>query len=252
MSRYPSPRISLSFARIGAIALLRLRRISRTRLALAALVLALLPWLLIDTTSLLARLASLAEFSLVGATAIGAGALGDDIGSGEYAVIMTHDATPVEVLAGQWAASLAAAVVLVAMQLPLALAGIATPLVGPLLVCLGWLVALLAGWTALMLLLATVIEGKGNALAMVAVFLLPPIAASALLDGLPTTAASTVRAMVRLLPQLTHATAMFAAALGPARAPAIAPIILLASPFFYFALASLRLYRIEPAGRLTQ
>ena len=252
MSRHPSPRNWLSFARIGAIALLRLRRITRTRLALAAVVLVMLPWALVDSPSLLTRLASLAEFTLVGATAIGAGALGDDIDSGEYAIVMTHDAAPVEVLAGQWVASLTAALVLVALQLPIAFGRITTPPVTAILICLGWLAALLAGWMALMLLLATVIEGRGNALAMVTVFLLPPIAASGLLDGLPSTAAQVIRALVRLLPQLTDATTMFGSVLGRARPPALTPIVLLASPFLYFTLASLRLHRIEPAGRLTQ
>ncbi len=241
-----------SLTRINAIAGLRLRRIVRTRLALAAIVLVMLPWALVDSTSLLARLASLAEFTLVGATALGAGALGDDIDSGEYAILVTHDATPVEVLAGQVVASLAGVGVLVAMQLPIAVAGIPTLPVLPLLACLGWLVALVAGWIALMLLLATAIEGKGNALAMIAVILLPPMLASGLLDSLPAAAVGFIRAPLQLLPQPSHATAMFGSAMGQGRTSALPPIVLLTSPFLYFALASLRLRRIEPAGRLTQ
>ena len=62
----------------------------RTRLALAALVLALMPWLLVDSSSLVARFSSLTEFTLVGLTLIGAGALSDDIDSGEYAIAHGH------------------------------------------------------------------------------------------------------------------------------------------------------------------
>jgi len=242
----------ISIARIAAIARLRLRRVLRTRILLAALVLALLPWAVVNGASLVARLSALATFTVAGLTALAAGAVGDDLESGEYAIVMTHGATPVEVLGGQAATGLGVTAILVALQLPIALSGTVIPHVVPLLVCVAWLVALLAGWLALMLLLATFLEGKANAVAMIALFFVPLLLGAELLDHLPRFAAVIVRAALQLLPQIDHATGMFRAILLRAPTPRIAPFVLVASPFIYFALASVRLQRLEPAGRLTQ
>lgn len=251
MTDQTSARPAISLSRIGAIASVRTRRVVRTRLALAALVLALLPWALVDGHVLVARLSSLAEFSLAGLTVLGAGAIGDDLDSGEYAIAMTHDISPIEMLAGQAAASLALGALLVALQLPLALAGIAIPQVVPLLLCMVWLAALLAGWLALMLLLATFLDGKANGVAMIGVLFLPVIDAG-VLERLPHAPAVAIRNVLQLLPQLSHATAMFHLLLYRAPATMVAPFVLILSPLFYFAWASYRLYRFEPAGRLTQ
>ena len=241
-----------SLTRIAALARLRLRRVVRTRLALVALVLALLPWAIVESSSLIARLSALATFTVVGLTALGAGAIADDLESGEYAIVVTHGASPLEVLGGQAAATLMLTAALVGIQLPIAFNGTAIPAIAPLFLCTIWLAAFLAGWLALMLLLATLLEGKANAVAMIAVLFLPLALGAGVLDRLPHLPATVIRGALQLLPQVDQATAMFRASLGRATAPAPTPFVLLASPLLYFALASVRLHRIQPAGRLTQ
>lgn len=241
-----------SLTRIAAIAGVRVRRVVRTRIALAALLFALLPWGAVAGHALITRLAALAEFSVVGLTVLAAGAIGDDISTGEHAIVMTHDSSPLEMLAGQAAASLGLAAIVVALQLPIALAGVAIPNVLPLLLCMAWLAALLAGWLALMLLFATFVDGKGNAIAMIAVLFVPFAVDAGLLERLPPAPAAAVRNALQLLPQVGHATAMFRAVLDRSPTTIATPFVLLASPFIYFAWASYRLYRLEPAGRLTQ
>lgn len=242
-----------SWTRIRAIAAVRIRRVLRTRVALAALVMTLMPWLLVESPAVLPRLVSLAEFSLVGLTVLAAGAISDDLDSGEYAVLVTHDASPLEVLAGQAAASLALTAVLVAIQMPIALAGTAAPSLARLLQCIAWLGALLVAWVALMLLLATFLEGKANAVAMGALLVVVPLlAGSGLLDRLPGVIADAVRIALDCVPQVGHLTLMFRATLDNTPVGILPPVVLLVSPVLYSVLAAMRLRRLEPAGRLTQ
>lgn len=243
----------ISWMRAFAVARVRVQRVLRTRLALASLVLTLTPWLLVDSASLVVRISSLAEFTLVGLTVIGAGVLSDDVDSGEYAIVLSHGCSPFDVLAGQSAASLGLTAILVLLQLPIALAGTATPGIIPLLSSIGWLAALLASWLGMLLLLATMLEGKANSVAMMGMLAIVPLLQSGSLgDHLPPAIAKLLRAGVQLLPQLQQATTMFAAVLGRVPAPASLRVVLLGSPILIFALASVRLYRLEPAGRLTQ
>jgi hypothetical protein len=125
------------------------------------------------------------------------------------------------------------------------------PSVVPLLLCMVWLAALLAGWLALMLLLATFLDGKANAVAMLGVLFLPIVDAT-LLERLPHAPAVAVRNALQTLPQLSHVTTMFRVLLTRSPGTAVAPLVLILSPLFYFAWASFRLYRLEPAGRLSQ
>ena len=243
---------SVSAIRIAAFAQLRCRRVMRTRIMLVALARALGPWALVESSSLIGRLSALASFTVVGLTAVAAGAIADDLDSGEYAIVLTHDASPLEVLGGHAAASIALTAILVALQLPFALHGVAMPPLVPLLVCMVWLAALLAGWLALMLLLATFLEGKANAVAMIAVLLLPAALGAGLLDRIPSAPTAIIRNAMQLLPQATQATTMFRTVLYRTPAPAITPWVLIVSPVFYFAVASARLRRLQPAGRLTQ
>ena len=246
-------RSRFSATRAVALARVRVQRVVRTRLALAALVLALLPWLLVDSDALIARISSLAEFTLVGLTVIAAGALSDDIDSGEYAIAVSHECSPLDVLAGQTIASLGLTAILVLLQLPVAIAHAAIAQTVPLLLSLGWLAALLIGWIGLMLLLATFLDGKANAVAMAGVMAsVPLLLRGGLLDGLPPGLASIARDILGFVPQLEHANAMFRWLLGGHPPPSIVPLLLLVSPIIFFALASLRLHRLEPAGRLTQ
>ena len=253
MTSYSSPQRRISITRVRAVARLRVRRVMRTRILPAALVLTLLPWMLVEGTTLAGRLASLAIFTLIGLTVVGAGAIAEDLDSGEYAIAITHATSPLEVLAGQAGASLALAGALVALQLPIALWGTSPGAhVVPLLLCIAWLAALLAGWLALMLLLATFLEGRANAVAMIVVLFAPLVLDAAVLERLPRVPGTIISSVLRLLPQPSYATTMFRALLYRSPAPTVAPVVLLASPFIYFALASIRLRRIEPAGRLTQ
>ena len=244
---------TISLTRVAAIARVRIIRVIRSRLAIVALLIVLPPWMLVDGGTLLARMSALAEFSVAGLTVVAAGALADDLDNGEYAIAVTHATGPVELLAGYAAASFLLVAALVALQLPIALAGPGWTQVGPALLCIAWLAALLAGWLGLMLLLATWLEGKANALAMAALFVIVPVAlTSGFLDRLPAAPAAIVRSALQLAPQLNHVNAIFRALLYRSSPPALAPVIVLVSPIVYFAFALLRLYRIEPAGRLTQ
>jgi hypothetical protein len=247
-----SRRSPIVLRRMTAVMKVRMRRVVRTRVALAALAFALLPWALVEATTLLGRMSALAEFSLVGLTVLAAGAIGDDLDSGEYAVVLAHDTSPFEVLLGNAAASLVLASALVALQLPLALASVGAGHVMTVLLCLWWLSALLAGWLSLMLLLATVLEGKSNAIAMIPVLFVPLVLQTGLVDRLPRAFALATRTALQLLPQSNHATALFRSITYRTPAPALPPVVLVVSPFLYFALASYRLHRLEPAGRLTQ
>ncbi|MFL5563308.1 MAG: hypothetical protein ACJ79K_17725 [Gemmatimonadaceae bacterium] len=197
-------------------------------------------------------MSALVEFTLVGSTVLAAGAISDDLDDGEYAIALAHDASPLEVLLGQGAASLAFASVLVMLQLPLALVGAASKDIPAISICLVALVVLLAGWLAFMLLLATFLEGKANAIAMIAVLFVPLLLESGLLDRLPRALALTTRHALQLLPQATHATSVFRSVAFRTPIAMDHPVVLVCSPFLYFALASYRLHRLEPAGRLTQ
>ena len=252
MTNRPRRQSTISLKRMAAIAQLRVRRVVRTRILLVALVLSLLPWAIVDGSALVARLSALASFTVAGLTALAAGAVADDLDDGEYAIVMNHDATPLEVLGGQAAATLAMTALLIALQLPLLLRGMHTPPLVPLLLCIAWLTALLAGWLAVMLLFATFLQGKGNAVAMIAVLFLPLALGAGVLDRLPRFASVLVRDALQLVPQLDQVSAMFRAVVTRSAPPAITPFVLVASPIIYFALASMRLGRIQPAGRLTQ
>lgn len=236
-----------------AIARVRVLRVLRTGLGFAALLLAIAPWLLVERSTLYARLSALAEFTVVGLTVLAAGAIADDVDSGEYAILRTHGASAIEVIAGGAIASLALSLILVAVQLPIALHGVAVWHPRALLLCMAWLASLLAGWLGMMLLLGTILPGKANAVAMVGLLIAVPVGlATGVLDRLPAVPAALVRSGLHVLPQLDHANAMLRSAVYRTPASPLAAAVLLASPVVYVALASFRLNRLESAGRLTQ
>lgn len=243
---------TLSTKRIAAIALLRVRNVARTRILLTALVLALLPWAVVENTALISRLSALMTFTVAALTALAAGAIADDLDNGEYAIVVTHGTRPLEVLLGQAVAALGLTAVLLALQLPILLHGTVVPNVAAFLLCIASLSALLLGWLALMLFLATVLEGKANAVAMIAVLILPLALGPGVLDRIPRLPAAIVRAVLQLLPQVDHVTATFRTFLYRAPVPSTTSFALVFLPFFYFALAAIRLNRLQPAGRLTQ
>jgi hypothetical protein len=252
MTEQHPPRRAFSVLRIRAIAATRIRRVVRTRIALAAAVLALLPWSIVDSPLLVGRLSTLAEFSVVGLTVLAAGSIGDDLDSGEFAIAVSHDVSPLEILIGNAAASLLLASLLVAAQLPLVLLGVAAPDPRTVVPCVLALVPLFAGWLALMLLLGTFLDGKGNAIAMVAVLFVPFALQLGLLARLPSRMASIAEQVIRVVPQVNQVTALFRALVERAPVPVLDLAVLIASPFIYFAFATYRLHRLEPAGRLTQ
>ena len=252
MTAAHEPRRMFSFVRVRAIATTRIRRVVRTRIALAAVVFALLPWAVVETHTLLGRLSALTEFSVVGLTVLGAGAISDDLDSGEFAIVVSHDVSPFEILVGNAVVSLALAAALVAAQLPIALAGASIAPVASLLSAVAVLMLLLAGWLALMLVLSTFLEGKANAIAMVVVLFVPFVLDFGLLAQLPRQVAWLAEHAIRLLPQVDQATTLFRALLYRSPPPTLDIVVLVTSPFLYFALASFRLFRLEPAGRLTQ
>lgn len=243
---------AFSVVRFRAIAATRIRRVVRTRVALAAALFALLPWTIVDTPLLLGRLSTLAEFSVVGLTVLAAGSIGDDLDSGEFAIAISHDVSPAEILVGNAAGSLLLASFLVVAQLPPVLRGIAVPDVWIIARCMLALIPFLAGWLALMLLLGTFLDGKGNAIAMVLVLFVPFAVQLGVLVRLPSRMAAISEQAIRVLPQVNQVTAVFRALVERTPLQAIDLTVLIASPFVYFALATYRLHRLEPAGRLTQ
>lgn len=243
---------AISLTRIRAVAVVRLRRLARTRRMILATLMAFLPWLLVDQSLLLARLSALTEFTVVALTVLGAGALAEDLDGGQFSIALTHDCTPVEILAGEAAATLLLTILLAAAQLPIALATATAVHLGALLLCLAWLVALLAGWMALMLLAATAVGSVGNAVAMIPLLTIVPILeGSAILDRLPAAAGAVVRFCIQLFPTPHQARRMYESLLVGATAPPLAQIVLLAAPVVYFALAAARLSRLEPAARIS-
>ena len=243
------PRLSCVFA----IARIRIKRVLRTRLGFAALLVAGAPWLLVEGSTLFARLSALAEFSVIGLTVLAAGAIADDIDSGEYAILLTHGVSAIEAIAAGAIGSLALGVVIVALQLPIALHGVAAWHLTTLLLCMFWLAALLAGWLGVMLLLATILSGKANAVAMVGLLIAVPIGlGSGLLERIPPAPAAVVRSALQVVPQLNHVNLMFRGVIYRSPASPLAAVVLLTSPIVWFTLAALRLKRVEGAGRLTQ
>ena len=253
MNNIRAPRDLPRLSCVVAIARIRITRVLRTGLGVAALIIAGAPWLLVEGTTLFARLSALAEFSVVGLTVLAAGAIADDIDSGEYAILLTHGVSAIEAIAGGAIGSSALGLVIVALQLPIALRGVVTWQLSTMLLCMFWLAALLAGWVGIMLLFATMLSGKANAVAMVGLLIAVPVGlGSGLLERFPPVPAAVVRSALQAIPQINYVNAMFRAVIYRSPAPPLATVVLLTSPMVWFTLAALRLNRIEAAGRLTQ
>ena len=253
MTNEPTSRALPRLSCVVAIARIRIKRVLRTGLGAAAVLITVAPWLLVEGATLFARLSALAEFSVVGLTVLGAGAIADDIDSGEYAILLTHGVTALEAIAGGAIASLALGLVTVAVQLPIALHGVVAWQLTTLLLCLFWLAALLAGWLGIMLLFATILSGKANSVAMVGLLIAVPVGlGSGLLERVPPAPAAVVRSALQAMPQLNHVNVMFRSVIYRSPASRLATVVLLTAPIVWFTLAALRLNRIEGAGRLTQ
>lgn len=240
-----------SLRRIRAIARVRALRLLRTRRAILAATLALLPWLALGDAPLAARLSALADFTLVGLTVLAAGAIAEDLDGGQLAIACTHGASPHDLLLGESAASLGFTLTLVALQLPLALGHDGVRQLALVLLCLAWLSLLLAAWLALMLFLATLLRGVGNAVATIPLLtVLPLLASAAFVDRLPAAIAPLIRVAVRLVPSPRLTAEIFGAILTGTPQPRLAVAVLMVSPPLFFVAALARLSRIEPAGRV--
>lgn len=240
-----------SLVRARAIAVVRARRLVRTRRVVLAAVLALLPWLAVGDVPLLARVGALTQFTVVGLTVLAAGAIAEDLDGGQYAVALTHGCSPIEAMLGETAATLLLALALTGAQLLFVIRHETIVELGLLLICLGWLAALLAGWMAVMLLVATLARGVGNAIAMIPLLtVVPLLATTGALDHLPAPVAAPLRALIQLLPTPQLVSEIHRSTFLGSAPPRSAMIVLLISPVVWFAAAALRLARLEPAARV--
>lgn len=239
--------------RVRGLTLLRLRRLWRTRAALLAAALALLPVLAMSPTSPRTAFVATTSALLTAVLVCTAGAIADDLEGGAALLLVLHEARPTErVLAESFATTIVVA----------ALALLAAPLAASALAGAGWRVivvggfwtaALLISWTLLAVLLGCALPGKGNALVLIvplAAFALP--AAALPVDDLPAWLARAIRSAWNVLPLQAHATAIVDALLAHAPLPATARSVLLASPPVYLAAAARALSHVEPARRFTQ
>ena len=243
----------LSLRRVHALVSLRLRRLWRTRAALLAAALALLPVLAMSPASARAAFVTTTSALLTAVLVCTAGALADDLESGAALLLVLHEARPIERVLAE---SLATIVVVAALAL------IATPLVARALAGAGlrmllvggfWTASLVLSWTFLVVLLGCALPGKGNALVLIvplAAFAIP--AAALPLADVPTWLARAVRFTWNLLPLQAHATAIVDALVAQTPLPSTARWVLLASPPLYLTAAVRALSRAEPARRFAQ
>lgn len=243
----------VSRRRVRALLSLRLRRLWRTRAALLAAALALLPVLATSPTNARAAFVTTTGALLTAVLVCTAGALADDLESGAALLLVLHGARPIERVLAESLATIVvvAALALIAMPLvarALAGAGLRTLIVGGF-----WTASLVLSWTILVVLLGCFLPGKGNALVLIvplAAFTIPAVALP--LADVPTWLARAVRVAWNLLPLQAHATAIVDALVAQTPLPSTPRWVLLASPPLYLAAAVRALSRVEPARRFTQ
>ncbi|HEX2780714.1 MAG TPA: hypothetical protein VHM30_14530 [Gemmatimonadaceae bacterium] len=242
---------SFSFARAGAMAVVRARRLLRTRRLLLAAVMAILPWLAVGDVPLVVRLGALTQFTIVGLTVLGAGAIAEDLDGGPYAIAFTHSCSALEAMAGEAATTLLLTTGLAVAQLPFVLRHDTLVDIGIILMCSASLATLLVGWLAVMLLAATVARGVGNAIAMIPLLtVVPVLAGTDVLEPLPASLAVPLRTLAQLLPTPQLASEVYRWILQGGEAPRAAIAVLLLSPVVWFTVAAAHLRRLEPAARI--
>ena len=243
----------LSLHRVHALVSLRLRRLWRTRAAILAAALALLPVLAMSPTSARAAFVTTTSALLTAVLVCTAGALADDLESGAALLLVLHEARPIERVLAESLATIGVVAALALIAIPLVARALAGAGLRMLLVGGCWTATLVLAWTFLVVLLGCALPGKGNALVLIvplAAFAIP--AAALPLDDFPTWLARAVRFTWNLLPLQAHATAIVDALVAQAPLPTTARCVLLASPPVYLAAAVRALSRAEPARRFAQ
>ncbi|HVD05857.1 MAG TPA: hypothetical protein VNB89_07565, partial [Gemmatimonadaceae bacterium] len=242
-----------AFARVLCIARTRVRYLARSRAALVAFLLAVLPWFALDRHDADAELGLLTGSVLVGMLASASGVVADSLDNGSYCIGVLHGVTPIEMLLGEATGALSGLIPVVGAFTALsstAFNGVPLP---ALLSAFAWLVVLLLGWLGIMLVLGTALPGKGNAIAMIPLLVAFAFPSDALpVDSWPPLLARVARTSWDAMPLQSHATAMYAAVLHGATPPPIAPFALLLAPTLYLTLAAIRLSRLEAAGRFAR
>ena len=245
----------------GLPALVRVRRVARTRVrylvrsraALVAFLLAVLPWFALDRHDADAELGLLTGSFLVGMLASASGVVADSLDDGCYCIGVLHGVTPIEMLLGEAAGALIGLIPVVGAFTVLSSTAFNGVPLQALLAALAWLALLLLGWLGIMLVLGTALPGKGNAIAMIPLLVAFAFPSDVLpVDSWPPLLARVARTSWDAMPLQSHATAMYAAVLHGATPPPMAPFALLLAPPLYLALAAFRLSRLEAAGRFAR
>lgn len=243
----------LSLRRVHALVSLRLRRLWRTRAAVLAAALALLPLLATSPTGARAAFVTMTGALLTAVLVCTAGALADDLESGAALLLVLHEARPIERALAESLATVVVVATLALIAMPLVARELAGAGLRLLVVGGFWTATLVLAWTFLVVLLGCALPGKGNALVLIvplAAFAIP--ASSLPLDDLPAWLAGAVRFTWNLLPLQAHATGIVDALVAKAPLPTTARWVLLASPPVYLAAVVRALSRAEPARRFAQ
>ena len=242
-----------ALVRVGCVARARVRYVVRSRAALVAFFLAVLPWFALDRHDADAELGLLTGSVLVGMLASASGVVADSLDNGSYCIGVLHGVTPIEMLLGEATGALSGLIPVVGAFTALsstAFNGVPLP---ALLSAFAWLVVLLLGWLGIMLVLGTALPGKGNAIAMIPLLVAFAFPSDALpVDSWPPLLARVARTSWDAMPLQSHATAMYAAVLHGATPSPMAPVALLLAPPLYLTLAAIRLSRLEAAGRFAR
>lgn len=243
----------LSLCRVHALLSLRLRRLWRTRAAILAAALALLPVLAMSPTSARAAFVTTTSALLTAVLVCTAGALADDLESGAALLLVLHEARPIERVLAESLATIGVVAALALIAMPLVSRALAGAGLRMLLIGGFWAATLVLSWTFLVVLLGCALPGKGNALVLIVPLAAVAIPAAALpLADLPAWLARAVRFTWNLLPLQAHATGIVDALVAQTPLPTTARWVLLASPPLYLAAAVRALSRVEPARRFTQ
>ena len=239
--------------RVRCVARVRVRYLVRSRVAIVAFVLAVLPWFAVDRHDVDAELGLLTGSVLVGMLASASGVVADSLDDGFYCVGVLHGVTPIEVLLGEAAGALVGLVPVVAAFAVLSSTAFAGESLVRMTLALSWLALLVLGWLGMMLVLGTALPGKGNAIAMIPLLVAFAFPSDVLpVDSWPTVLAQIARTMWDAMPLQSHATAMYSAVLHGTSPPPIAPFALLLAPPICLALAAVRLSRLEAARRFAR
>ena len=244
--------MAATWTHILLVARTRARYLLRSRVILLALALTVLPWFAADGHDAQTELALLTASALTALLASASGVVSESLDDGSYGIAVLHGLTPLEMVLGEALGALSGMLpALIAFAVLSAPALGALPL-GALALCLAWLGVLLLGWLAIMLLLGTVLPGKGNAIAMIPLLLAFAFPSDAIpVDHWPPAIARAARAAWSAMPLEAHAMSMYGAILRHSPPPPAAPVALLLAPPVFLAVAALRLSRLDAARRFT-